>query len=433
MLNTVNLNWRLLLGSALITCALICAPLGSVSALEQSAEARLMQEGRGGAFASQRYPNLLAELGISQAAIQARIEQVWQSLFYGDPQTERVYFPVGEDMAYILDINQGFVHSEGISYGMMIAVQLDKQEEFNRLWKWARTYMYHTDPRYYGFLSWKHATDGTRLDYNSAPDAETWIVTALFFAAARWGNGEGIFNYQAEANTLLREMLHKHTTSQIFTAMFDPQTDLVVFTPRRGRMSRFTNPSYHAPHFYELWARWTDHTQDRERWLQIAEASRAFWRRTAHPQTGLMPNYAQFDGAPMPWNNYGEHFGADAWRCAMQVALDYAWFAADEWQIEQSNRLLRFFHQQGTRYYPSVYTLEGKPIEPRYNSVALVAMNATAALAATDAIRWDFVRAFWEAPLTKGRYRYYDNMLYMFALLQLSGNFRIYSPSVAAR
>lgn len=422
-----------ILGSALIICALVCTPLETAVAVSSLPEARLRPEGRSGAFFTHKYPNLLGEMGIPPEAIQARIERVWQSLFYGDPQTERVYFPVGEDMAYILDIYQDFVHSEGISYGMMIAVQLDKQEEFNRLWKWARTHMYHTDPRYYGFLSWKHATDGTRLDFNSAPDAETWIVTALFFAAARWGNGEGIFNYQAEANTLLREMLHKHTTSQIFTSMFDAESNLVVFTPRRGRASRFTNPSYHAPHFYELWARWTDNQQDRERLLRIAEASRAFWRRAAHPQTGLMPNYAQFDGSPMPWNNYGEHFGADAWRCAMQVALDYTWFAADAWQVAQSDRLLRFFHRQDTRYYPSVYTLDGTPIEPRYTALALVAMNATAALAATDPIRWDFVRAFWSAPLTKGLYRYYDNMLYMLALLQLSGNFRIYDPLVAAR
>jgi len=413
--------------SALILFAIIFLPLGAVQADVAAPADRALPADKGGAFFSNVYPNLLAELGISQVDIQKRIERAWQTLFYGDPETERVYFPVGEDMAYILDVNQGFVHSEGISYGMMIAVQLDKKEEFDRLWKWARTYMYHTDPRYRGYFSWKHATDGTRLSYDAAPDAETWIVTALFFAAARWGNGEGIFNYQAEANALLHEMLHKHETSQILTAMFDGQTDLVVFSPRRGRLSRFTNPSYHAPHFYELWARWAE--RDQERWAQIAEASRAFWRRAAHPETGLMPNYANFDGTPKVWEGYGEIFSADAWRCAMLVALDHTWFGVDAWQVEQSNRLLRFFYQQGIGKYPSIYTLGGIPLEPRYTSLALIAMNATAALAATDPIRWEFVKAFWNTPLTEGLYRYYDNMLYLMALLQLSGNFRIYSPA----
>lgn len=413
--------------ATLILCALISAPFSAAHAALNAPADRSLPMNGDGAFFSNVYPNLLAELGIPQSDIQKRIEQVWQTLFYGDPETERVYFPVGESMAYILDINQGFVHSEGISYGMMVAVQLDKKEEFDRLWKWARTYMYHTDPRYRGYFSWKHATDGTRLSYDAAPDAETWIATALFFAAARWGNGEGIFNYQAEANALLQEMLHKHETSQIFTAMFDRQTDLVVFSPRRGRLSSFTNPSYHAPHFYELWARWAE--RDRARWAQIAAASRAFWRRAAHPETGLMPNYANFDGKPKVWEGYGEIFSADAWRCAMLVAIDHTWFSADAWQVSQSDRLLRFFHAQGTRNYPSVYTITGIPLEPRYTSLALIAMNATAALAATDPIRWEFVRAFWDAPLTVGQYRYYDNILYLLALLQLSGNFRIYQPA----
>ncbi len=31
---------------------------------------------------------------------------------------------------------------------------------------------------------------------------------ALYFAAHRWGNGKGIYNYQAEADKILRGMRH---------------------------------------------------------------------------------------------------------------------------------------------------------------------------------------------------------------------------------
>ncbi|PJF35185.1 MAG: glycoside hydrolase [Candidatus Thermofonsia Clade 1 bacterium] len=416
---------------------LILALLGALicpASLSASAElpgptdwqGQLQQTGKG-AFFTGNYPNLLAEAGYSQAAIEARIEQVWNTLFYGDDQTERVYYPVGDDMAYILDVNHNDVRSEGMSYGMMIAVQLNKKEEFDRLWKWARTYMYHTAPDYRGFFSWKHAPDGTRLDNNSAPDGETWFAMALFFAAARWGNGEGIFNYAAEAKALLHEMLHKPESSNVLTAMFDPQTTYVVFVPNYGLLSRFTDPSYHAPHYYELWARWAE--ADQEFWARAARESRAFWRLAAHPETGLMPNYANFDGTPRPWGDYGEFFYADAWRCAMMVAMDYVWFGVDDWQVEQSNRLLRFFHKQGIDRYNSKFRIDGTPVAPQHRSLGLIAMNAVAALAADDPIRWDFVRAFWEAPLNVGRYRYYDNLLYMLALLQLSGNFRIYTPA----
>jgi oligosaccharide reducing-end xylanase len=53
-------------------------------------------------------------------------------------------------------------------------------------------------------------------------------------------------------------------------------------------------------------------------------------------------------------------------------------------------------------------------------------MNAVAALAADDPVRKEFVAEFWNTPLPEGLYRYYDGMLYMLALLQISGNFRIY-------
>ncbi len=96
-----------------------------------------------GAYASGQYRNLLAEAGIAEADIQARIEADWQQLFYGNDATERVYYPVGDDMAYLLDTGNSDVRSEGMSYGMMIAVQLDKQEEFDRIWTWAKTYMYN--------------------------------------------------------------------------------------------------------------------------------------------------------------------------------------------------------------------------------------------------------------------------------------------------
>jgi len=379
-----------------------------------------------GAFFSGNYPNMLKEAGYSDDQIKEKIDQVWNTLFYGDDATERVYYPVGDDMAYILDVNNNDVRSEGMSYGMMIAVQLDKKDEFDRIWKWARTYMYHTDPNYRGYFSWQHAPDGRRMDNNSAPDGETWFVTALFFAAARWGNGEGIFDYEAEANALLHEMLHKPETSKALTAMFDPVTTYVVFVPNYGDMSSFTDPSYHAPHYYELWARWAK--KDNEFWATAAHASRDFWHKAAHPVTGLMPNYAYFDGSPRVWGDYGEFFYSDAWRCGMMVAMDHIWFGVDPWQVEQNDRLLKFFADQGLDRYTTRFRVDGTPVPPQHRSLGLIAMNAVAAMAASDPMRWEFIKDFWDAPLNVGQYRYYDNLLYMLALLQLSGNFQIYTP-----
>ena len=119
---------------------------------------------------------------------------------------------------------------------------------------------------------------------------------ALLFAANRWGNGAGIYNYQAEAQKILDVMLHKNEEDNgLVTNMFDPETKQVVFVPS-GRNATFTDPSYHLPAFYELWARWAD--KDNDFWQEAAQVSRAFWKTTAHPETGLMPDYAEFDGTP---------------------------------------------------------------------------------------------------------------------------------------
>ena len=61
--------------------------------------------------------------------------------------------------------------------------------------------------------------------------------------------------------------------------------------------------------------------------------------------------------------------------------------------------------------------------------VAIIATNAQASLAGDVPLSQNAlacVRTFWETPLRKGVRRYYDNCLHMFALLALSGNYRIW-------
>lgn len=379
-----------------------------------------------GAFESQQYRNLFAEyLGKSDAEVQARIDAAWDQLFYGNDDSERVYYPVGEDMAYIEDIGNADVRSEGMSYGMMIAVQLDKQEEFDRLWTWAKTYMYQSEGPYQGYFAWHCTPEGEQLDANPASDGEEWFAMALLFASARWGDGEGIFDYRAQAQEILDVMLHKEETkSDLATNMFNREHKQVVFVPRLGPVSNFTDPSYHLPAYYELWSRWAE--RDNEFWGEAAQVSREFFRKAAHPQTGLMPDYANFDGTPYGSDEHKD-FRFDAWRTLSNVAVDYAWFAADPWQAEQSQRVLSFLASQGIDSYPNQFTLDGTPLSSDH-SAGLVSMAAVAALAADRQTGEPFVQELWNAQIPSGKWRYYDGMLYILGMLHVSGNFKIYSP-----
>jgi oligosaccharide reducing-end xylanase len=55
-------------------------------------------------------------------------------------------------------------------------------------------------------------------------------------------------------------------------------------------------------------------------------------------------------------------------------------------------------------------------------------MAAVAALAANPDKGKPFVQALWDSKIPSGKWRYYDGILYMLALLHVSGNFRVYIP-----
>ncbi|HEY8994482.1 MAG TPA: glycosyl hydrolase family 8 [Lacunisphaera sp.] len=372
--------------------------------------------------------NLFRELlGKSETELDAKLDAAWRHFFAGDADHQRLYYAAGADQAYIADTGNNDVRSEGMSYGMMLAVQLDKKAEFDRLWRWADQHMRHAGGPRKGYFAWQCKFDGTQLDPGSASDGEEWFATALLFASCRWGDGQGVLNYSAEAQALLREMLRKQSTSEV-TSIFDRQEKQVVFVPN-PEASRFTDPSYHLPAFYEIWARWSKNAGDRRTWLEIADTSRAFFRRAAHPQTGLMPEYAHFSGAPFTATTFGAgkgDFRYDAWRTLANVSLDYAWWRADPWQVEQSNRVLRFLGQHAPAV-PNQFSLDGKPLSTD-TSIGLIAMAAVAGQAADPALARPFVEQLWNAPLPEGRWRYYNGLLYFLGLLQAGGRFHAYLP-----
>jgi oligosaccharide reducing-end xylanase len=151
-------------------------------------------------------PNLFLEAGYKQEKIEAKLQKAYHDLFKGP---NRVYFEVGDDMAYISDIKNRDARTEGLSYGMMIAVQLNKKDVFDRLWRWSKKYMQHQGGPRDGYFAWsvepktgRHNSEGT------ASDGELYFITALLFASNRWGNDTGI-SYYGEARRILDAMWAK--------------------------------------------------------------------------------------------------------------------------------------------------------------------------------------------------------------------------------
>jgi oligosaccharide reducing-end xylanase len=422
-----------------ITLIVLCAACSSKSNPSRSSTAS--QKDGSGAFTTKQYRNLFLENGHPQQQIDQKIDHAFQQLYHGDSATQKIYFAVAPNengpAAYILDVNNNDIRSEGMSYGMMIAVQLNKKPEFDAIWNYAMSKMYVSDTAHpsEGYFAWSLRRDGTPNSETPAPDGEEYFVMSLYFAAHRWGNGIGIYNYTEWADKILTAIRHhpqktgrtrRGNANVTVGPMVNEEKKMILFVPN-GNGRNYSDPSYHLPAFYELWSRWGP-VADRSFWAAAADTSREYFNRATHPVTGLAPDYGHFDGRPVisQFNQNSKHFAYDSWRTAMNWSVDWWWWRKDPRQQDLSNRIQTFFHSQGMNTYGSVYTLEGQVVNKGHGS-GLKATNAVASLAATHAIARDFVEELWndKVPQDRGG-RYYSGLLHMMALLHCSGEFRIH-------
>jgi oligosaccharide reducing-end xylanase len=273
-------------------------------------------------------------------------------------------------LAYVTDWVNHDVRTEGMSYGMMIAAQMNKKDDFDALWNWTKTYMYAGNPQHpsYGYFFWSCKTDGTPNEETPAPDGEEYFAMSLLLAANRWGSGKGIYDYKAEAERLLTAMRHREIKSgmtcfgrRVVGPEVNEQHAMILFVP--GVMPQpFTDPSYHLPAFYELWARWGP-PEDRAFWARAAETSRAFFVKTTNSTTGLSPDYANFDGSPHVTRfQQSGTFGYDAWRTASNWSVDWSWWRKSSQEEILSDKMQAFFASQGLNQYGPLYSLDGRPL-----------------------------------------------------------------------
>lgn len=441
--NSLSCNLMPIFRMMVLTFVVLISSTSNVFCQKKTTRSVANQENRSGAYFTGKYRNLFLENRHSPKEIAAKNEAAFNQLFHGDSATQTIYFKAGKNengsMAYICDVLHNDVRSEGISYGLMIAVQMNKKTEFDAIWNWAMTYMYEKSPDHpsEGYFNWSLKTDGTPNEETAAPDGEEYIVTALYFASGRWGNSSGIYDYKSWADKILTAIRHHPLKSgqtkfgsRTIHSMVNEEKKMIRFVPGVND-GNFTDPSYHLPAFYELWAKWGPEA-DRSFWAAAADTSRNFFQKTTHPKTGLAPDYANFDGTPYstPWNKRAANFLYDARRTQMNWAVDWSWWGKDQREQELSNRLQAFFASQGLKTYSSLYTLDGTPLD-KGQAKGLVATNAVASLAATHPQAKDFTEALWNTPIPSAfNERYYDGLLYLIGMLHCSGEFRIWAPKM---
>lgn len=193
--------------------------------------------------------------------------------------------------------------SEGIGYGMLLAVGNNDQTTLDKLWAY---YKAHEDAK--GLMNWQIADcNPGQESTGSAADGDEDAAMALVQADAKWGG------YKTDATALINAIKKSETIA-------GPPS--YVAPGDSWGATTTTNPSYFAPGYWHVWATYVNDTF----WNQLATdaytALAAYQKLTISNSTGaLVPNWGTIQGASTDSN-----YGYDACRTPWRVAMDYAWF-----------------------------------------------------------------------------------------------------------
>ena len=358
-------------------------------------------------------------LGKTDAEIKEKMDAMWEHYFKGD-NNSKVFFDNGNE-GYIKDINNNDVRSEGMSYGMMIAVQTGHKEEFDKLWKWAKNHMWHKGGDWDGYFAWQRNDSGSGGDDNCAPDGEMYFMMSLLFAANRWDDDQ----YRKDALYIMDKMWNNPSHK-----LFNQGNYIIVFQPL-GNGNDFSDPSYDLPAYLELFSRWAE--KDTDKWKKAVTAARDHLYKSSNTSSGLFADYSSFNGQPQSYsyNSNSTKYMYDAMRCAMNFGMDYYLFGADSTrEIEMATRIINFFEKDG--YKHARFNWDGSNPQEQYtqgeagaNAVAAIALRSTAD--SEEKIKKNLQNA-WDTKFMTGQYRYYDGLVHYLAMLHLSGNFKIWKP-----
>ena len=373
-------------------------------------------------------------LGKSDAEVQARIDSIWTHFFtpgditkYDADGEKSVYYEVGDSMGIIVDTGSNDVRTEGMSYGMMISLQLNKREVFDKLWRWTKKHMaYPADSPWNGYFCWQCALDGKQIGQSNASDGEIYFVTALFLAADKWNETK----YADEANEILHKITNKDGKKTGVYNLFDDSTRLVTFVPNE-EVHWYSDPSYCLPAFLELWAKKAD--ANNNFWSEAADKARWLLEAAQDSLTGLYPDYCLFNGKPYRRPNFDyntDRYMYDAIRCPMNVGMDYYLSGKDkEKQRTMMRRTLLFFKNNG--FKDGQFNLDGTEPTGNYTE-GMAGANAVGAFALADsdseqdrALAREYVQRLWGVQPPTGKWRYYVGMVYFLSMLHVSGNFAL--------
>jgi endo-1,4-beta-D-glucanase Y len=318
--------------------------------------------------------------------------------------------------------------SEGIGYGMLIAVYMNDQALFNGLWGYWQS----------------QATAGSLMNWDipggngSATDADEDAAFALLMAAKQWGS-TGSVNYQAEAQTVIGDIWANDVQSN---SNGNGAVPIVTGgSSYGGSGSALTNPSYFAPAYYRVFAAVDTPMNPSHNWAGVATNVYTYLGSITKNFTsnGLVPAWCQ-NGCTVAGgtnNANNNEYQYDAHRVPWRIGLDACWNnnADAKAYVALLAGTNGFFQTEsvtaGLGSLGDIYQLSGaKDATAEPNSMSLIgamgvgAMAAGNAALATRAYRFILDATYSPDPVGAVKaYTYYNATVGLLMALTMSGNF----------
>ena len=235
--------------------------------------------------------------------------------------------------------------SEGIGYGMLLALYADDQNRFNQIYNAGKEF-------YLNYCQgWRKPSNGGGTENGSATDADEDIAIALVFAdklvkKGVWESPSDI-NYAGDAQNAI---------NCVWGSM-----DNGKLCPGNGWCPGF-NVGYFAPAWYRIFKDYS--TNQSHNWqLAIDESYKliAHQNNTGYSR-GMVPDWSSSDGRPGGggYNTCfnGKAFYKDAIRVLWRIATDAIWFNEPRAKAFLTNSL-NFITEQGGPSAANFYMLDG--------------------------------------------------------------------------
>lgn len=287
--------------------------------------------------------------------------------------------------------------SEGIGYGMLLAVNYNDKNLFDDLWCY---YNLHLDKN--GLMHWKIDSNGDVIGQNAATDADEDVAFSLILADAQWSS-QGEVNYLNDAIDMINKI-------------FQHEVETGTYVLKPGDVwggSDITNPSYFAPAYYRIFKLVTGNSE----WDNVILKSYEVLEKAVHSVTGLVPDWCDANGNEV--SSFSYNYTYDAVRTPLRIALDYIWFATPQ-AYEFSIKITDFARGIGIQNVVDGYKLDGTPIGQWHNS-AFVGTFAVGSMG-TDPSYQNFCNESYTENITVQGDSYYNMSLKTLTLFLQTGN-----------